>query len=207
MNSKSTRFLALLGVLAVAACGDDDPTGTVDLTEAEAQQLATAVLTTALTAFAQVPQQPAALVDGPAMAPFEYANTWEGTVECAGGGTVSVQASVTSSGDTETGEAVVDMELTQVHSNCVVQSGAQPFTFTGNPSVVVEIMYESDGEGTVSYDGSITGALDFDFDGSSGTCTIDYNYMGTVNANTGSGSYSLTGSVCGTSMNWQYNVG
>ena len=40
MKNNPLRFLAVLGVFALAACGDDDPTGvTGSLSEAEAQDL------------------------------------------------------------------------------------------------------------------------------------------------------------------------
>ncbi|HET9948973.1 MAG TPA: hypothetical protein VFQ22_08635, partial [Longimicrobiales bacterium] len=120
---------------------------------------------------------------------------------------VTAEASVATSGDTETGASSVDMAFTQVHSGCVVQSGSQSFTFDGSPSVVVEISWEFDGESVASYGGSIEGGLDYEFDGRSGHCAISYEYSGTTNTSTGSASASLTGSVCGVSMSYEYEVG
>jgi hypothetical protein len=203
MKFKGTRFLALLGVLAVAACGDD-PTGTSNLSEAEAQELAAAVLTAAFTSWSYVPTGPA-MADGPALAPYEYSDSWEGTAPCAGGGNVAVSASVSAVGDDETGETDVDMELSQVHNNCVVQSGQQPFTLNGNPSLVVDLMLESDGDQSTSFDGGINGALDYEYDGRSGTCSIAYEFAGNMTGSTGS--WSVNGNVCGVSVEQQLSFG
>ena len=206
MMTKRVRALALLGVVATAACGDD-PTGATTLTEVEAQQLASAVLATAFSVFGTAQAGAPLQANGPALVPYESSYSWEGTVNCPGGGSVTAEATVTSSGDYETGESLVEMAFTQVHTDCVVQSGAQPFTFDGSPSVVVEITYETDGQGSASFSGGIDGGLGYAYDGNTGTCTIDYNYTGTMDLEAGSSSYSLTGSVCGVSMSYQYNIG
>lgn len=205
MKSKATKLLALLGVFALAACGDDDPTGTSNLTEAQAQEVASAVFTSAFLAWSQIPQEPPAAADGPAMAPYSYDFSWEGTAACPGGGTTSLVATVSSSGDTETQAGSADIEFTSVHDGCVVQSASGPIVLTGNPSVIVDLSYESDAEGNATFDGGINGALDYDFDGEDGTCAIAYSFSGSIAGE--STSFSVNGNVCGVSIQQQVNVG
>jgi hypothetical protein len=204
MKSKATKLPALLTVFVVAACGDD-PTGTSNLTEAQAQEVASAVFTSAFLAFTQIPQEPPTAADGPALAPYSHEFSWEGTAPCPGGGNASVVASGTSSGDTESLAGTADIEFTSVHNGCVVQSASGPITLNGNPSIVVDMSYESDAEGDVSFDGGINGAVDYAFDGEDGTCSIAYAFSGSVAGQ--STSFSVSGNVCGVSIEQQVNVG
>ena len=204
MNSKSVRLLALAGVISVAGCGDD-VTGTGGLSEAEAQELAAAVLTAAITSAFQVPVD-LSPVDGPALAPYSFESEWEGTGECPLGGTAGIDAVMSISGDDETQESSVDYTISLIHNACVVQSSTGNFTLSGNPSLVMTMNAESDGEGSSSYEGSLNGAIDWQHDGRNGTCPIAYSFSGSASV-TGSGSYSVNGNVCGTSIQQEFNYG
>jgi hypothetical protein len=204
VNSKSVRVLALASVISIAGCGDD-VTGTDNLSEAEAQELAFAVLTAAFSSWSQVPVEPMSAA-GPALVPYSYSETWEGTAPCAAGGTVAIDASFDASGDDETGAATIEMSLTQVHSACVVETAEGTFTLTGNPNVGVDLSIETEDGEALSFDGDIVGALDWQHDGRSGSCAIAYTFSANFSA-TGIGSFSVNGNVCGTSVQQEFTYG
>jgi hypothetical protein len=145
--------------------------------------------------------------EGPALAPYDYSASWDGTATCPAGGNVAVAATIDHTGDDETGESTIEMVFTQVHNACVVTGSEGTFTLTGNPNLVVDLLLENDGEGLSSFEGDISGGLDWQHDGRDGTCSIAYAFSGTNNLNTGGASWSVSGNVCGVSMQQQFNVG
>lgn len=191
----SVRCLALVAMTTLAACGDDDAVGTDVLTEAQATELASAIFSEGLgDALAVNYSQPATANAGPQLA--TYTSTVETTASCPLGGEVALAGAVDVETNDETGAGTLDFGLTLTHASCVVQGdqGSQ-FTLTGNPNLVFGFVANSTGEGFGSFEGDITGAVDFSTDEGEGTCQITYDFSGEATA-TGF-SFSTNGNVCG----------
>lgn len=200
----SLRYLAVTAMMALAACGDDDAVGTDVLTEAQAAELASAVFSQGLfDALAVNYSQPAQMADGPQLA--TYTSTVETTASCPLGGQVALTGAVDVETDDETGAGTLDFGLTLTHSSCAVpgDQGSQ-FTLTGNPNLVFGFIANTTAEGFGSFDGDITGAVDFSTDYGEGTCQITYEFSG--EASETSFSFSTNGNVCGHSVTQNVTV-
>lgn len=200
----SVRYLAVIGMMALAACGDDDAVGTDVLSEAQAAELASAVFSQGLfDALAVNYSQPAQTADGPQLA--TYTSTVETTASCPLGGQVALTGAVDVETDDATGAGTLDFDLTLTHSSCAVQGdqGSQ-FTLNGNPNLVFDFLTNTTAEGFGSFGGGITGAVDFSTDDGDGTCQITYEFSGEATA---SGfSFSTNGNVCGHSVTQNVSV-
>lgn len=200
----SLRYLAVAAMMALAACSDDDAVGTDVLSEAQATELASAIFSQGLfDALAVNYEQPAQVADGPQLA--TYTSTVETTASCPLGGQVALTGAVDVETDDETGAGTLDFGLTLTHSSCAVQGdqGSQ-FTLTGNPNLVFGFIANTTAEGFGSFDGDITGAVDFSTDDGEGTCQITYAFSGEASAS--SFSFSTNGDVCGHSVTQNVTV-
>ena len=189
------RTLALLAALAIGACGGDDPVSTTNLSEAEAQELAGAILTQgfsqAMTLNAGPPAQSA---DGPQMVTFN--ETVEVTADCPLGGQLSLDGNASGDIDDQTGAGTIEYTMTLVHSGCVVpgDQGTQ-FTLTGNPSLVFTFDITTDGGDNTSFSGGFDGAVSFSTSDADGSCAMAYSFSGDTSAD--GFSFSTSGTVCG----------
>lgn len=201
----NVRMLALAAMVAMVGCGEDDGLTAGTLTEAQAAELASAVFSQSLVDAMSVNyQQPAQSPDGPQLA--TYTATVETTGSCPLGGEVALGGNVGVETNDATGATDVDFTLTLVHAACVVQ-GEQGtrFTLTGNPSLVVDFLMSSDGQQNTSFDGSISGAVDYSLqDGEPGTCQIAYEFSGEGSAN--GFSFQTNGTVCGADVSQSLTV-
>jgi hypothetical protein len=190
----SVCILTLSAIVALVGC--DDPVDTIDLSEAQAAELAGAVFQQSLVnALAVDWQQPAQAPDGPQLA--SYTATVEAGGPCPLGGEVAVTGDIDVETDDQSGAGSLDFGLTVVHASCVVQ-GAQgtQFTLTGNPSLVLDFMASTDGETFGSFSGSIDGAVDYvTDDDEDGACSITYDFSGESSQN--GFSFQTDGMVCG----------
>ena len=190
-----TRTLALVAVVAVGACGDDDPVSSTTLSEAEAQELAGAIFTQsffqAMTLDAGLPAQS---VDGPQTVTFN--ETVQATADCPLGGQLSLDGNALGDVDDQTGAGTIAYTMTLVHSGCVVQGdqGTQ-FTLTGNPSLVFSFDVTTDGGDNSSFSGGFDGAVGFSTSDADGSCGMDYGFAGETS--TTGFSFSTTGTICG----------
>lgn len=199
----SLRYLAVMAMMALAACGDDDAVGTDVLTEAQATELASAVFSAGLFDALAVNYSQPATTAGPQLA--TYTSTVETTASCPLGGEVALAGAVDVETDDETGAGTLDFGLTLTHASCVVQGdqGSQ-FTLTGNPNLVFGFIANTTGEGFGSFDGDISGAVDFSTDEGEGTCQITYAFSG--EASETAFSFSTNGTVCGHSITQNVTV-
>lgn len=199
----SVRILALASMLAVAACGDDG-VSPGNLTEEQAQELATAIFSQSLfDALSLNYQQPAQVEGGPQLA--MYSATVESTSECPLGGTVSIDATVDVETDDQTGAGSIDFELDLVHAACAIQGQmGNQFTLSGNPSIAFDFLMETDAQENADFSGSVTGAVDYAFSGEQGTCSIAYEFSGSSSTN--GFSFETVGNVCGTTFSESFSV-
>ncbi|NNL31080.1 MAG: hypothetical protein HKO77_08665, partial [Gemmatimonadetes bacterium] len=154
----SVRMFAFVGMLAAAACGDDG-VAPGNLTEEEAQELATAIFSQSLfDALTLNYEQPAQSPGGPQLA--MYTATVETTGDCPLGGTVAIDAVIDVETDDQTGAGTIDFAVDLVHAACVVQGdmGTQ-FTLTGNPDLGFDFLMTTDAEENAEFSGGVSGSL------------------------------------------------
>ena len=201
MKPSVVRSLALFGLVALAACGDDDPAAVdLSLSQSEAEELAAVVLNTVVSTAAEVDtSEPAAAPAGPALAAFSYTRTFEDVVvPCPSGGEVTLDVFLDISGDDTTGAERIEYSMTHAHSGCMATSEeGHVFTLTGNPDVAVEVVAEATESGT-TIDGTIAGGLLWEFEGRTGSCNIDLEFGGSAGET--SVAFGVMGSVCGISV-------
>lgn len=200
----SVRYLALVAMTALAACGDDDGVSPTVLSEAEATELASAVFSQSVfNAMAVDYQPPATAPGGPQLA--SYSATVETSGPCPMGGQAALTGAIDVETNDETGAGTLDYGLTVTHQSCVVQGdqGTQ-FTLNGNPNLVLEFTATTTGEGFGGFDGSLTGAVDFTTPDEQGTCQITYDFSG--ESSQSGFSFSTNGNVCGHSISQNVTV-
>ncbi len=206
MHRYDLRILPMMAVVAFAACGDS--TDVVNqLSDTEARELAGAVM---LATVDGTPDAQAPAPAGPAATPVSYSTEVDATGDCAEGGTLDVHAAVTITGDTESDAGTITYSMTQAHHGCVVTSpNGVVFTLDGAPSVDVDLSAESDGAGSVTYSGSMVGAVDWETEGRHGTCAIGLEFSGSLDASAEQpvGQFSLGGTVCQVSVQESAQVG
>jgi len=203
MTSKSVRVLTLLALTSVAACGETvlEPG---DLSEAEAVDMAGAVLYATFASTMAPPQQQG----GFAAVEYEYAADVATTVACPLGGEVAVMADVEVTGETETETVRVEYTMTQTHSSCVVQSEeGREFTLTGDPNLSFNLVVEADGmEGVIDWGGDVQGTINWSTDGMEGSCPVSFDFGGGIEGQSTSISGSMGGTVCGHEFNRSFSV-
>lgn len=199
----SVRYLAVACMVALAACGDDDSVSPDDLSQAQAEALATAVFTQSfMGAFGLNYQSPPQAPDGPALAMY----TWNGeaTHPCPLGGEVAISAAVDVETNDETGAGTIDFDVEQVPSGCVVQAdnGTQ-FTLNGDPSLTFDFLMENDGEQNLDFGGTLGGAVAYSFDDGEGSCPVTMEFTGSGTPN--GFSFANAGTVCGMDFSTEFS--
>lgn len=205
MKFSNVRILALLGVFAVSACSDD-ATGLVgDLSQAEAEDLAGFLFSQGFVNALTIQLAPEAQ-QNMARVIETYTETAESTAQCPLGGTIGLAASITYTNDTETGDASTEWSMTSTHNGCVGQGAlGNQFTVDGNPSVAFTFAAERDGQSEdVSWSGGMTGGITFEAGDKTGGCNVNLEYSGSETET--STTFSLAGSICGTSISRSFTV-
>ncbi len=210
------RFLSGLSAalaFGLAACGGDTTSTGDPLTEAEAAELAEAIAEGGFAGFGGF-AAPAMRAPGETAANVTVALNDTYPCDDAGGtGTVTIAGSLTVNVNDQTGAGTFGFNYTVAPHGCqVTTSGGKVFTLDGDPNIKVtgdfsfsETTGGSSFEGTLNYDGSFAWESS---DGRSGTCgvnldaTYDFNFSSTG----GSGSATLTGTVCGVTVNRTFSV-
>ena len=207
MKGRSVRFVVLVAALGVGACG-----GTTDvldeLSQSEAADLASAVLLATFSNTGSVPQAPPATAGGPQLVPFTFSFHLDFPAECPLSGTVAISASLDVEGDTDTDAGTVDYVMIQVHHGCTVESeNGRVFTLDGAPSVTSTLRAENDGQGVVSWSGSLVGTVAWSTDGRSGVCGLDLTFSGSGDDSAGTAEFDLAGTVCALSLDHSGSIG
>jgi hypothetical protein len=128
-------------------------------------------------------------------------------VECPLGGAVAVNADVAVSGDTETDAVSLDYSMTQVHDGCtVVGESERQFTLWGAPSLALDLIVDTNGQGVVEMAGSVVGAVDWATDDREGHCEVALEMEARIEAEV-SVDYAVSGTVCGFDVSESLTVG
>ncbi len=200
MTFKPARVIALSAALIVAACGEDSLVPS-DLSQDEAQELASAILSATFANSGTIPTGPQ--LSGPQM--VEFMTTFDDTAPCPMGGEVALSGSLDVYVNDTTQAAELTYVMTQVHDGCVVQGdGGRQFTLTGNPNLGFNFLVSTEGE-SVTWDGTVAGTLDWVHDGNSGSCGISYEFSGTAQAGQSIGG-SVEGTVCGYQIDREFSL-
>lgn len=199
----------MIVALPLLAC--DDATGLGDpLTEEETLALLEVLIGQGLESSfanfssAQAPAVAAALV------PFTVDEKFTADVPCPLGGSVSLNASIHGSGDTETGNADVTVSLLQVHHGCVVEHDKTGLVFTlnGDPNVQFQSDLTVRNQSDLDVKGGITGRIRWATnDERSGSCPIDLDYDLSLKASAESGTASVVGDICGIHVSKNVTIG
>ncbi len=188
-------LLAAALLVGVAACSDD-PTGPDDaLTAAERALLAQSLFAFGFEATATDPPSADA---GPVAADFDV--EIDLTVQCPVAGSLDISGSLDGTVDEQTGDLAFDYELTQVHASCVVRSddGSVELRIDGEPGTTLAYSISAS-EGAYDASGTLEGGVRYTSGDRSSVCTADLAWSGSGEVD-GSGSFSLSGSICGTSV-------
>lgn len=208
MNMSRSRVLSGLTValaLGLAACGGDTTSSGDPLSEAEAAELAEAIAEGGFAGFGTF--------GAPAMrAPGETAAnvtiTLNDTYPCndeGGTGTVTIAGSMSVNVNDQTGAGTFGFDYTLTPHGCqVITASDLVFTLDGDPNLQVDGEFsfsETGAEGTLNYNGGFAWEAS---DGRAGSCGVDltanydFNFSTT---GTSSASATLTGTVCGVTVN------
>lgn len=214
MKMHSTLTFALVATVGLAACGGgDDTTGPSgdELSEPEAEALA-AVITSEALGFGL-----GQFSGGGGFAPSESAAAEPTEIEsgtltipdvpCELGGTIDVTMSYSGTADYEAGNIDLSWDFTQVHKSCVLSEDEHQFTLTGDPNV--SMTWDMNVVENESFDisGGYSGAVQWETsDGRSGRCTIDVSFSATGDWLDGTGTTTMSGTVCGVSVDSETTV-
>jgi hypothetical protein len=191
------RFLTLAAMAALsmgaAACGgdDDDDSGTGPNEGPALSSAEVADAFDALNAIGlfNVGFQPAELPVG-LSAQSQSINE---TQSCPNGGNVKVTGSVS----VNQSSGAVNADIRQAYNDCKsASSTGRVWTFNGDPNLRIQLNTSvNQSTGSFSYTGGISGGFRYSSNGSAGSCTANVNIS--ANANGG----SVTGTMCGQSVN------
>lgn len=204
------RLLSVLTIALVSvglvACSDD-PTGvTGELTEQEAAELAEVIFTQGFDFSTSTFDDASTFSGAPdlqavAGVPFGPITLGPEDVPCEFGGVVTVEGTIEGDVDQETGAGTMDLSLTQVHDDCGVRSDSGTnFTLNGNPETGMDLGFDMAETGEFTMAGTFGGGIAWLTSDRSGTCSIDLSIDASGNAETEELSGTVTGTVCGRSI-------
>src|SRR5574341_79457 len=209
------RFLSGLSAalaLGLAACGGDTTSTGDPLTEAEAAELAEA-LGESFVGFGTYGGAAAMGAPGEAAATITITLNETQPCEPQASATVTVVGSMTVNVNEQTGAGTFGFNYTLAPHGCqVTTSGGKVFTLNGDPNIQVagdfnwtQTTTQTSAEGQLTYDGQFTWEAS---DGRAGACGVDLtaNYDFNFSSTGSSGSATLTGSVCGVTVNRTISV-
>ncbi len=211
-----SRVRLLSGLCAVAAlgltgCGGNFTASGDPLSDSEAADLASALAEGGFAGFGTFGAA------APSRAPREAATSITVAIDeappCDGGGTTAIKGSMTADVNQAGTGGTFKFNYTVAPNGCkVTTSGGKTFTLTGDPNLKVQGDFTFSDTGTASsFQGSLTYDGKFNWtssDGRAGACGVDLtaNYNFSFNTSGSSGSATLTGTVCGVTVNRQVTV-
>lgn len=183
MRRNKVGILSFAAVVVLGGCSDSTEPEMDPLTEAEATQIASFLMTQSVgsTAMPVGLHELAAWEPGNpllALARVDFDETRTETAACPLGGSVEVTAAVDGFVDDETGVFEVDATQTQVYTGCVGQGESGDFTFTldSAPSVTSDFFVGVDAQENLTAFGYMMGTLDWSAGDRSGRCEIDFQF-------------------------------
>lgn len=206
MNRSKVGILSLLLLTAVAACEDSTGPGE-SLSQAEAEALASVLLTQALEA--GDPTTPGAPASAAPVARqvVDFSNEVSVELPCALGGTVAADVAASGTIDSQSGAANLQYTSTKTHQSCQVpvdDAGAS-LTLDGSPNITSTFQFGSSGTGSFEAGGSIVGSVDWTSGERSGSCVVSLEFSGSSDGQ-GNLSFSLEGGICSAQVSQQVGV-
>lgn len=187
---------ALAAALTLSACKDSGAPAMLELTEAQATDMMEAL--SAVGSSTGFFHRTAEYRQGPNVQLATI--TLDQTDPCPNGGTHRMQ------GTLNMNDAGTQMtaNITQGYTGCKSTSPNRVlWTFDGAPNIVFQFtMTMSATSGDYSFTGTQEGAIKAASSLGSGQCAINLAYTGSGNAQTGSGSATVSGTVCGRTINF-----
>ncbi len=201
-------FPALALALGLAGCGDE--TGvTGRLTNDEALALAAILVGQGLDSGLDEVSGPAQS-PGPDRAPFTISHRIDAQVPCPLGGLVVLSGSVHGSGDSETGDIDVTLELTQAHRGCRAahEKAEAVFTLHGDPDVRVHLETSVMNQTDFDFLGNMAGRVSWETDdGRRGSCVISLSFDLSSSGHTETASANVDGAICGVELSQSVVLG
>jgi hypothetical protein len=211
MRRNKVGILSIAAVVALGGCSDSTEPEMDPLTEAEATQIASFLMTQSVGSTAMPVGFQELAARGPgnrllALARVDFDETVTETVACPLGGSVEVTASVEGFADDETGVFEVDANQTQVYTGCVGEGESGDFTFTldSAPSVTSDFFIGMDAQENLTALGYMMGTLDWSAGDRSGRCEIDFQFeLATEGQNL---TLSTSGVVCNVTVEQNVSI-
>lgn len=209
--SETRRWLPLL-VLSVlvftAGCSDQGGTAPGDsISDAQAQQIGSQITTASINALNSGSNAPGAVRIGggsaepyvpPAKVPVPLRVDYSHTHSCPVFGRIGVTGTLSGSIDSESGDGVVWLQVTETLTDCTFESGV---VVNGSPSLTLTGNFTFLGGAPATQQSlTLSGGFRWNFDGGgSGFCAVAL----TMNlATAGSGNTTVSGTVCGRQVNY-----
>ena len=195
-----SRFLAVVAAVALTACGDGNAPDPIQLTEAQAEDMLDALSAAGAfeTELSVASAARTANATALALVAAAITNTVDASAPCPDGGTAGIKGTATANDDF----SVISANVTQTFSNCKSTSSAGTlWTFNGAPSIV-STMSMTTNQSTGAFTLAMTqrGALDVVGPDASGRCVIDLTLDASGNDIAGTGTITISGTVCGVTI-------
>lgn len=207
MKRSKIGLLVLPVIALLGAC--DDATGPAGdgLSQAEAEALASVLLSQTIEAGEQSDAGGVTATAPVARQVTEFSDELSVTVGCPLGGSVAVDVSLSGSVDSETQNASLSYSVVQAHDACEVQPEETESTLviTGAPNVSSSYSLEITEGSAFDLDGAITGTVEWSTGDRAGTCVISLEFSGSGSEANGF-AMSVVGSICSAQVSRQLSV-
>ena len=205
--SRIRIIASLCVVVGLSACKDFTASGD-PLTPAEANEMAEALVGGGFPGTGGVGAAPSAAPANEAAPAERITLTINDSSPCEGGGTVALAGTLTADVNTQTKTGELNYNFTLSPNACVVTTeGNKTFTIAGDPNLKGEgnlNWSQTTFQGDFTYKGKFQWTAN---DGRAGACGVDLEAHVNVSSGTsGSASASLTGSVCGATVNRNVSI-
>lgn len=209
MSRRVLSALAPVLALGLAACGGGFTASGDPLVESEVQDLAAALAEGGFAGFGGFAGAPSR---APSMADANVTVALNDTIPCEGNGNVVVAGHLSVSGNQTGTSGTFGFDYTVAHHGCqITTTNGKTFTINGDPNLKAQGDFTfTSGTNTETFQGSLSYDGKFNWtssDGRAGACGVDLaaNYDFTFSTTT-TGTATLTGSVCGVSVNRSLSV-
>ena len=198
-----TSYATAAALLSLTACGND-PLGVNSgdqLSSLEIQSVFNAMW--AAFSSGGVASSPAG-APGVGLVPIPINQSFTFSADCPLGGSIGIDGSANGQIDDQTLEGNLSMTFTYTLNECAVTANDITVTVSHNPEIVFEggFTYSQD---LLTVDGTERGGFEYvASDGRQGSCAIDLSFSVSYNSGTQTSTASVTGEVCGLSVD-QFN--
>lgn len=195
-----TVYSTTAALLALAACGADDPLGLNSGDPLSSQEIQSVfdAMSAAFASGGVNPSSPSA-APGISLAPIPIDQEFIFAAACPLGGSIGINGSADGQIDDATLVGNLSIRFTYTFSQCAVSANDITVTVSHNPPIVFQGDFALS-QDELSVDGSERGGFEYvASDGRRGSCAIDLSFSASHNSATQTSSASVTGRVCGVS--------